>query len=204
MHHVAHLLVAAVDRVAGGIDQIVDITRIAGSVGDLAGKLVDSSGKLFNRACLLGSALRERLRAARDLLGTARDLLGRLVDLPEGVVERLNDLVSGNADRSKIAEIFHIHLGVEVAVRQHLEFAADMLDVIRKGRQNKPQVFRQVAQLILRLIGNNPMQVTLSHPFDSRFQLKNRAGEVAGDADGEQNRKDQADACQCKEDHHAI
>ena len=39
--------------------------------------------------------------------------VGRLVDLPEGVVERLNDLVSGNADRSKIAEIFHIHLGVD-------------------------------------------------------------------------------------------
>ena len=69
MHHVAHLLVAAVDRVAGGSHKVVDITCIAGRIVDLPGKLVDGRGKLFDRACLLGSALRQGLGAVGHLVG---------------------------------------------------------------------------------------------------------------------------------------
>ncbi len=148
MHHVAHLLVAAVDRVAGGSHKVVDITCIAGRIVDLPGKLVDGRGKLFDRACLLGSTLRERLRAARDLLGTACDLLGRLVDLPEGVVERVDDLVPGSPDWCKVARVLHLHLGVEVAARNHPQLAADVVDISGERIHNRTQAVGQRTKLI--------------------------------------------------------
>ena len=145
--------------------------RIVRCLHNLMRDLVNRRSQLLHGACLLRSALRQRLRAAGNLLRAAGNLLGGTVDLAKRIVEGIENLIDRGADRRPIAKVFHIGGNRQVALRHLQKQAGHIIDILGKRLGDKAHAVSNLAKLILGLISNRGLHGSLCPILRGRLDL---------------------------------
>ena len=190
--HLLHLFVAAQDAVAHSAGYLLGLLRPHGGLLDAVGNLVDPVGQHIYRVGLLGGAKRQVLCPLRHIFGPVGHILGGRVDLADGAVEELGNLLHGCLDFGELAGVLMGEGNGKIPLGDFLELLrnlVDIVDIFPQADHRPAEVSGKLPQLVVGAVGNGLVQLAVGNFGGNSAQLRHRpADDSPHQKDGEQHR----------------
>ena len=127
---ILHFLLAFFDLNAGRGCQLTRRVRILGVLADLFVDFLYGGGKLLNGTGLFRGTLAQSLRAGCHLIRARGDLVGGSVNFTECFTERGAYFFHRECNFREIADVFQIHLNIEISLCDLEQFIVDILNIL--------------------------------------------------------------------------